>query len=152
MGEGTDRVSEIENEIEELREEMVPIVSELDRRRHALLDWRAQAKAHLVPIAIGAAVFAAGATWLVWSAIESRRVRKLPLEKLRRLRLATKRMIASPERVAAADPSGMRTLALAAARAAATAAAGSLAKQTVETLVAQSRTRAAAPHPAVVNP
>lgn len=152
MGEGTDRMSELETEIDELREEMVPIVSELDRRRHAMLDWRAQARARVVPIAIGAAIFAAGATWMVWRTIESRRARSRPIEKLRRLRLATQRMIAKPDRVAAADPSGVRALALAAARAAATAAASSFAKQGIETMAAKSRARANAPHPAVANP
>ena len=117
-----------------LRDEMTPLVEELDRRRKAALDWRLQVREHVVPVAIGVAVAAGAVTWLVWSTIAERRERRRPIEKVRRLRLALSRAMDEPQRVAAADPSGMRNVGLAIARAAGTAAASVIARKAVERL------------------
>lgn len=136
MTEGRATPEEIAREIDELREEMTPLVEELDRRRRAALDWKLQARQHLVPVVIGTAVVAGAATWLIWSAIEERHERRRPIEKARRLRRAFSRAIDEPERVAAADPAGMRSVGIAMARAAGTVAAAAFARRAVARLSA----------------
>jgi hypothetical protein len=66
MGERTNGMSEVENagpapgeierEIDSLRGELDGLVDELDRRRHAVFDWRTQLREHAKPIAIGAGI------------------------------------------------------------------------------------------------
>lgn len=137
MGEGTDRVEEpadvedLAMEIDFLRREMTPLVDELDRRRREALDWRRQAREHAAPVAFAAVVLVLASGWLLWSAIEERRQKRRPVERVRRFRRAVSRMIDDPERVASGDPSGMRSLGLAVARTASTAAASVLAKRAV---------------------
>lgn len=129
-------MKEIAHEIDSLREEMTPIVEELDRRRRNALDWRLQAREHVVPVVVTTAVIVGAASWLIWQAVEERRERQRPVEKARRLRHAFSRMIDEPDRVASADPSGMRSLGIALARAAGTAAASVLARKAVERIAA----------------
>jgi hypothetical protein len=143
VGEGTDRVrdepeqvEEIAREIEELRGEMTPLLAELDRRRREVLDWKNQARKHALPVAAAAVALVLAAGWIVWSAVEERRERRRPVVKVRRLREAVARMIHDPERVAAGDPSGLRNVGLAMARTAGTTAASVIAKRAVERIAA----------------
>ena len=115
---------ELEREVEGIRDNITGIVGELDRRRHDLLDWRAQLRKHGVVLAALTAgwVLAFGVTMAVGAARRKRQNR--PLEKARRLRRALSRMIAHPELVAQPEPSiGRKILG-----AAASATAGALAK------------------------
>ena len=50
------KTGEIEREIDALRGELDGLVDELDRRRHAVFDWRLQLRQHAKPIAIGAGI------------------------------------------------------------------------------------------------
>ena len=58
MGEGTDHVKEIAQEIDELRDEMTPLITELDRRRRDALDWRLQVRQHMLPVSVAALAIA----------------------------------------------------------------------------------------------
>lgn len=142
MGEGTNRVRELAREIDELREEMTPLLRELDQRRTNALDLRLQARRHLVPVTLAALGVAGLTGYSVWSWIHERHERRRPVVRARRLRRAVSRMIDEPERVAAGDPSGMRAIGIAIARAAATAAASLAARRAVERFAAASRARA----------
>jgi hypothetical protein len=130
MGQGTDDLmdtdspEELEREVEDIREDMTDIVSELDRRGHEAFDWRMQLRKHAAPLiftGLGLLVVAAGK-----SAFSARRRRRnnRPLAKARRMREALARMIAHPELVAQPRPS----IANRALAAAVGAAAGSVAK------------------------
>jgi hypothetical protein len=121
---------DLQEEVREIRENMTGIVGELDRRGHAVLDWRLQLKSHAVPLVIAAAgllLVVAGSMAL--SATRNRR-RQRPLEKARRLRQALSRIIAHPELVARPSPN----VAYKVMGAAASAVAGSLAKTLAEQL------------------
>ena len=140
MGEGTDRVKEIAQEIDELRDEMTPLVTELDRRRRAALDWKLQAREHAVPVAIAALAIAGLTGYAVWSAVHERREARRPVAKVKNLRLALSRMMDEPELVAQpAEPSAVRTIGVAIARTAATAAAGAAMRVAVQRFAAASR-------------
>jgi hypothetical protein len=138
MGERTDDVRDIdspenlEQEVEDIRDNMTDIVGELDRRRHEVLDWRLQLRRRAGPLAMAAV----GLVILVGSAaglsIWRRRRRNRPVAKARRLRDALSRMIAHPELVAQPHPS----IAKKALAAAASAAAARLAKTITERLAA----------------
>ena len=56
MGEGTNGVrpspEELERDVERIRDSMAGIVSELDRRRHELFDWRLQLRRHKLGIGL----------------------------------------------------------------------------------------------------
>jgi hypothetical protein len=134
MGQGTDDLNEpeppevLEREIEGIRDDMGLIASELDRRRHAVFDWRSQLRKHagtLSLVALGLVVFAAGTTVL---SVRRKRRRNRPLAKARRLRDALARMIEHPELVAQPRPN----IANKALAAAVSAAAGSFAKAAAE--------------------
>jgi hypothetical protein len=111
MGEGNDDVTEaerpeeLERDVEDIRDNMTGLVTELDRRRHEVLDWRKQLRRNARPLAIatlGLVVLLGGMAGLsVWR----RRRRNRPLAKARRLRDALSRMIEHPELVAQPRPS-----------------------------------------------
>lgn len=95
---------ELEIEVEDIRDDLTGVVRELDRRRHALFDWRQQAKAHVALLsfaALGLALIVGGS---LARSISSRRRRARPLYKARQLREAVGRMIEHPELVARAHP------------------------------------------------
>jgi hypothetical protein len=106
MGEGTngvnpiDQAAQAEREVVAVRDRLTGIVRELERRRHAVLDLRAQIRRHAPALGISAgtlALLAGGAIWLgVW--MKARRGR--PLARAHRLRLALARTIAHPDQVA----------------------------------------------------
>jgi hypothetical protein len=94
----------IEREVEEIRDNITGIVSELDRRGHELVDWRAHLRRHALLLAM----VGAGCLLGLGVAIVGRRARQKrrnrPLEKARRLRAALSRMVAHPELVALPRP------------------------------------------------
>jgi hypothetical protein len=130
MGQGTDDVmdpetpEELEREVEDIRDDMTGIVSELDRRGHEALDWRMQLRRHAAPLMFtGLGLLAVAIGKRALSARRERRNNR-PLAKARRMREALARMIAHPELVAQPRPS----IANRALAAAVGAAAGSVAK------------------------
>ena len=48
------RVRALGDEIDEVRERLDALVGELDRRRHAVLDWRRQLRRHALGLSMGA--------------------------------------------------------------------------------------------------
>jgi hypothetical protein len=112
MDEGKDRVTELEQKAEAIRDNLDGLVAELDYRRHeAVRRW---AK----PIAIGAAVLGAGVVaFIVW-----RRFRRPP-SRLERFRAAIARAMAHPDRVAKTSPSMAKKIAVAAGTAGVSVAA-----------------------------
>lgn len=71
-------VQKLGDEIEEVRGRLDALADELDRRRHAALDWRLQLRRHalgLTMTALAVVVIAAGVAWRgrVLSAIPRRR-------------------------------------------------------------------------------
>lgn len=132
MGEGTDRVKEIAQEIDELRNEMTPLITELDRRRRDALDWKLQVQQHVVPVTVVALALLGVTGYAIWSSVHDRRERHRPVVKARNLRLALSRMMDEPQRVAPPEPSGMRALTSVVVRTAVTAAATIVVRRAVE--------------------
>ena len=112
MGETTARLSsgkmiedlrpprEIEGDIESLRTRLDRLLAELDRRRHELTDVRLQARKHpAIFIGAGAVVLLTmgGVGYAIY---RSRKRDELP-QKVKRLRIAFRRAVDKPERVAA---------------------------------------------------
>ncbi|HEY5677563.1 MAG TPA: hypothetical protein VIR81_12280 [Myxococcales bacterium] len=90
---------EIERDIEHLRTRLDRSLAELDRRRHELTDVRLQMQRHPgVFIGAGAAValMIGGVAFAVW---RSRKREELP-QKARRLRIAVRRAVDDPKKVA----------------------------------------------------
>jgi hypothetical protein len=58
-GTGGERVHALGREITEVRERLDTLVDELDRRRHAALDWRGQLRRHALGLAMTALGLAA---------------------------------------------------------------------------------------------
>jgi hypothetical protein len=63
MGKGTDGVKaspeELEQEVHAIRDEMSPVLSELDHRRHEMTDWKLQLRRRAPALIKGVAVLAA---------------------------------------------------------------------------------------------
>jgi hypothetical protein len=141
MGEGKSHVKteespeQIEHEIENIRENITDIASELDRRRHELVDWRLQLKKHGPAIAM----VAGGCILLLWATIQARAWqaarRRRPMARAKRYREALSRMVKHPERIARAEPSTGKKVAVAAA----TSVASTVARGVAERLVGPSR-------------
>jgi hypothetical protein len=118
---------EIEREIEYLRTRLDRSLAELDRRRHELTDIRLQMRKHPA-VFIGAGVAVALMLGGVGFAIyRSRKRDELP-QKAKRLRIAFRRAVAEPEKVARAEPPVWQKMAAAVG----TTIAVSLAKKMVE--------------------
>lgn len=80
MGKGKDRVkarpAEIEREVEEIRDQMEPVIAELDHRRHALMDWRGQLRRRGPKVLAALVVVAGGvAAMRMWAKRSGRRGR-----------------------------------------------------------------------------
>jgi hypothetical protein len=126
---------ELEREVDLARSELTGVVSELDRRRHALFDWRLQLRQHAASIALVAAGTLLLAGGMIAASIWRRRRRERPLQRARRLREAVSRVIEHPELVARPQPSiGKKALA-----AAVSGAAGVAAKAVTQRLASQGR-------------
>jgi len=138
MGEGAARVkpgdhaprpsSEIEGEITAIRRELGDLVGELDRRRRAFFDVRAQLRAHPVAIAVTGLAVAAVLGGAVALLVHNGRRKQRPSYKARQLRIALGRMMEHPERVGRGEaPPGEKILA-----AVGTAVASLLVKRALE--------------------
>lgn len=78
-GPGGDRVGALGREITEVRERLDVLVGELDRRRHAALDWRRQLRRHAVGVgmsALGLAALASAGVALRAGAFSASRMRR----------------------------------------------------------------------------
>ncbi len=118
---------EIEREIEYLRTRLDRSLAELDRRRHELTDIRLQMRKHPA-VFIGAGVAVALMLGGVGFAIyRSRKREELP-QKAKRMRIAFRRTVEEPEKVARAEPPVWQKMAAAVG----TTIAVSLAKKMVE--------------------
>lgn len=133
------RVShEIEGEIATLRGEIGDLVDELDRRRRALFDVRAQVRAHPVAAAVAGLAVAALLGGAVALLVRRARRRQRPAYKAQQLRAALGRMVEHPERVGRGEaPPGEKILA-----AIGTAAASLLVKRALELAMPSPRARA----------
>jgi hypothetical protein len=141
MGEGTNGIDisspppeALEREVEAIRGSLDGIVSELDRRRHELTDWRLQARRHRGKLlVVGGSLLAIMAGFVTMVALRHRRQQRLMAQaglfanKARRLRRALARMIDDPDKVAAPAPSIGHKIATAAGSALAVAVAKKLA-------------------------
>jgi hypothetical protein len=95
-----DAVGQLGADIAALREDLGGLVAELDRRRHALLDVRLQARRHAGGAAVAAVSLIGAAGGVVWLGMWRARRRQTPVARATRLQEAVERMIDQPERVA----------------------------------------------------
>lgn len=130
---------DVEGEISALRGELGELVDELDRRRRALFDVRAQLRAHPVAISLAGLAVAAVLGGSVALLVYNGRRKQRPSYKARQLRVAVGRMIEHPERVGRGEaPPGEKILA-----AVGTALATLLVKRALERTVPSPRAHAA---------
>lgn len=126
------RTQLIEGEIDELRDELGVLVSELDRRRHEAMDVKLQIQRHAVPVAlIGLGALAAVGALIAWR-IHAKQERDRPMERARRLRIALERAAEHPDRVAAQDPTKVSQIGAKVLTVAATTAAIAVTKKLVD--------------------
>jgi hypothetical protein len=129
---GQDAPEELERDVEDIRENIDDIVTELDRRGQELLDWRLQLRKHkLLLVAVGASCLV-GLSLTVGLARAKRRRENRFFAKAARLRKALARMIAHPELVAQPQPGIGKKALTAAVSAAVGALAKTLARQVAE--------------------
>lgn len=124
-GDPNKRADALEREIGDVRENIGRLAGELDRRRHALFDFRR----HAVPLGIAAIAVAALAAGAIAFGISRRRRRATIGARLRRLRSAIGRASDNPERVAQPVPGMGRKIAAAGGSAAAGVVAKELARR-----------------------
>jgi hypothetical protein len=133
-------------EIATVREELDGLLSELDRRRHDLLDVRLQLRRHAVGAALTTLALVGTAAGAVWLSLWRQRRQRSPSARAGRLREAVARMSEHPDRVAAQPTVAGRIL-----TAAASAAVASVVKKALEhgvrRLLEPPRDLGAAPEP-----
>ena len=97
-------VDSLERDIEQIRGNLGGLIGELDHRRHEAFDLRRQLRRHglFFGLTLLAVVGLATSGILIYRE-RARRRRALPA-RLRRLRVAVRRMVAQPERVAEPQP------------------------------------------------
>jgi hypothetical protein len=129
-------VQRVSDEIETLRSELGGLVSELDRRRHELLDVRLQLRRHpgVVLAAAGAAALLLGGAVAV--AVRNRRRRSRPAVRAQEARRALARLLEHPHRVATEPSMGVRI-----ATAVGVAAGSAVARRVAERLVTRALPR-----------
>jgi len=131
-----DEVHRADDDVDSLRRELGRLVSELDRRRHELLDLRGQLRKHprvVIGAAAGAALLLGG---LVALSVGNRRRRARPAVRAFEARRALVRLLDHPHRVAAEPSMGVKI-----ATAAGVAAGTVLARRLAERLVARAMPR-----------
>jgi hypothetical protein len=117
-GSGNEKAEALQQDIDRLRGELANTVGELDRRRHDLLDVRAQLRRHPLPIALVAvALLAVAGGGIALGVMQRRRKQRLGA-RLERLQEALGRMVAKPNRVATDQGVGRKIVAAAGAAAA----------------------------------
>jgi hypothetical protein len=104
MGEGTPGLNgpertprDVEAEIDEVRDDLDALVSELDRRRHEALDWRLQVRRHQRGIAIAVGSTAAVVVAIVLVQRSLRRRRESPTRRAATLLHALQLVAREPE-------------------------------------------------------
>ena len=100
-GEANGRLRALADDITTVRERLDALVDELDRRRHAAMDWRGQARRHARGLAVGAlAVAAAAGIFVAYRAgwLDARRFTRGRAHRLSWGRLLGGRFSASPRR------------------------------------------------------
>lgn len=120
----------LEGDIAALREDLGTLVSELDRRRHELVDVKLQLRRHAGAAVLTGVALVAAATGIVWLKVWQARQRQRPLSQVGRLGEAVSRMMARPERVAAEPTVAGKIL-----TAATTAAVAALVKRGLEWMI-----------------
>lgn len=93
-------VRRVSGEIDTLRQELGRLVSELDRRRHELLDVKLQVRKHPGVVIAAAGVAALLLGGMVGMAVRKRRQHARPATRAREARRALARLLDHPERVA----------------------------------------------------
>lgn len=129
-------VQRVSDEIETLRAELGSLVSELDRRRHELVDVRLQLRRHpgVVLAAAGVAALLLGGAVAV--SVRNRRRRARPAFRAQEARRALARLLDHPHRVAAEPSMGVKI-----ATAVGVAAGSAVARRLAERLVTQALPR-----------
>jgi hypothetical protein len=132
QGEPHGEPEELEREVEDIRENIDELVTELDRRGQELLDWRSQLRKHkLLLLAVGASCLVGLSLTLALGAAKRRRRNRF-FAKAGRLREALARMVAHPELVAQPQPGIGKKALTAAVSAGVGALAKTLARQLAE--------------------
>ena len=132
------RPEELQQEIEDIRENIGGLVTELDHRRHEMFDVGLQVRRHGVTLAIaGVALIGLAAGGVLLARHRARARRRLPA-RAARVRQALARLVDHPERQAPPPPSiGLKILAAAGA-----AAASVLARRLAQRLIEERRSQA----------
>jgi len=126
------RSEELQQEIETIRDNIGGLVTELDHRRHDLLDIGRQVRQHGLALAIGGvALLGMVAGGVLLARRRSRARRRLPARALR-IAQALGRLVAHPERQSPPPPSASRKILAAAGAAAASVVARRLAQRIVD--------------------
>lgn len=126
----------IERKVEEVRDNLTGIASELDRRRHEVFDLKLQLRRHGLAIGLCAAAVAALVGGSVGLTAWSRARRARLMSRAHRLRVALARMIAHPDDVARPAPNVGKKVAAAVV----SAAAGVAAKAVAQRLATRTKT------------
>ncbi|HET6439769.1 MAG TPA: hypothetical protein VFG59_17010 [Anaeromyxobacter sp.] len=123
-----DEVGRVSGEIDLLRREVGSLVTELDRRRHEMLDLRLQARRHPLVVLFAGTAAALVLAGLLSSTLRGRSRRKRPGARARETRRALGRLLEHPQRVAE-EPRVATRIATAAGVAAGSAVARHLARR-----------------------
>jgi hypothetical protein len=137
------RAEQLQHEIEDIRDNLGGLVSELDHRRHEALNLGIQLRRHALPLAIaGIAVIGLASGAIALAMRRSRARGRLPA-RAARLGQALQRMVRHPERQAPPPPSlGLKLLAAAGA-----AAASVVGRRVAQRLLAERSGSAPRPRP-----
>jgi hypothetical protein len=130
--------SRLEGEISTLRNEIGDLVGELDRRRRAAFDLRLQLRRHPVAASVAGLLVAAVVGGTVALLVYNRRRKERPRYKAHQLKVAMRRMVRHPERVARGEPPPHEKILAAVG----TAAASLLVKRALERAVPRPQERA----------
>src|SRR5262245_34849013 len=126
--------SAVEAELERTRRRLGDLLDELDRRRHELKDVRLQMQRHAVSIMIAAGGAMALIAVAIGTTVRRRRRRNTLGERAHRLRVALRRAIAHPNRVAKEQPAIWKKVLAAAG----SSAAGLVAKRAIRAATTRS--------------
>jgi hypothetical protein len=138
MGTGTHQLespAKLQHEVEEIRGNMDSIVSELDHRRHDVLDWRLQLQKHWVALSCVAGGVLLFAGTMIGLGIWNRQRLKRPTVRARKIKEALVRIYRDPDHVAKPSPNIANKVLAAMASTAASAAVGAVIKATVPKLI-----------------
>jgi hypothetical protein len=113
------RSEDLQQEIEEIRDNIGGLVTELDHRRHAFFNVGAQVRRHGLSLAIAGVALVGLAAGGFWFARRRTRAQRTLPARLGRIGQALGRMVKHPERQAPPPPSAGRKILTAAGAAAA---------------------------------